>query len=465
MNQLKRLTPLVFLILTLIFASGCTIQLPWKIPKETRPPEPNSQLTQSINEYIENMTDSYSFSGSVLISHKGEILLKKGYGMANIDWNEPNTPDTVFRIASLTKGFTALALLQFEEQGLLSLKDPLSKYIPDFPRGNQVTLEQLLMHTSGIRDYTASAEFPSLMGSPANLSTVISRIKAQPYDFIPGTQFHYNNSGYILLGAVLEKVSGKPYGSVLDEGILKPLGMAQTAYDDDRIPIKQLATGYLYTGGKLFNAPDLDLSNVHAAGGMRSTLNDLFIWSQAFYSTELLKEENWNRLFTPGREHYGMGWVIEPLAQKKAIYHTGSIPGYSSILAKFPEDDLTIILLSNLTSINTKEMTENLANIVWGQTLNPFSNLKPVEVEPTILAQYTGEYRLALAYTATISLKEGKLFAQLTGQPEFELVPVSNNRFIVENLDIEVNFIQSGGKTERLIVKQEGREMSARKIR
>lgn len=453
------------MIVTLLFSSGCNIQLPGNSPNKTAPSSPNTELTQRLDEYLTTETEKHVFSGSVLIARKGEILLKKGYGLANVEWEQPNTPDTVFRIASLTKGFTALAILKFEEQGLLSLEDPLSKFIPDFPRGNQVTIHQLLNHTSGIRDYTATPDFPALMGSPVNMKTLIDRIKAQPYDFSPGNGFHYNNSGYILLGYILEKASGKPYATVLEEQILKPLGLSQTAYDENQVTIENRASGYIYTGNNLFNAPYLELSNVHAAGGMRSTINDLYSWSQAFYNTELLKEEDWNRMFTPYRENYGLGWVIDSLAKQKAIYHTGSIPGYSSILVKYPSEDLTIILLSNLTGVSIKEITENLTSLVLGDSVTNLPNRKSISVNPEILSNYTGDYRLALTYTATISLKNGKLYGQLTGQPEFELIPVSNTQFIVQNLDIEVNFIQSNGKTDRLLLKQEGREISARKIR
>lgn len=453
----------IVLILTLFFSPGCTIRLPGNLPSKTTPTDPQAELTQRLDQYLTTETEKKAFSGSVLIAQNGKILLKKGYGYANVEWDQPNTADTVFRIASLTKGFTALATLKLEEQGRLSLKDPLSKYIPNFPRGNQITLEQLLTHTSGIRDYTAAPDFPLIMGSPVSLDTLLNRIKAQPYDSSPGSTFRYNNSGYILLGMVLEKVTGKPYAAVLQELILNPLGLTHTGYDENQVPVKNLASGYVYTGGILYNAPALDLSNVYAAGGMRSTLNDLYTYSQAFNDPNLLKKENWQRLFTPVREHYGLGWVIEPLGQEQAIYHTGSIPGYSSILARFPDENLTIIILSNLTGVPVKEMTENLAAITLGKPTTTLSNLKPVQVDPKILETYTGEYRLAVI-TATIFLKEGKLYGQLTGQPAFELVPISNTQFVVQNLGIEINFVLSGGKTDRLILKQNGRELTARKI-
>jgi CubicO group peptidase (beta-lactamase class C family) len=462
--MMKR-TGLNLLVLSLMLTLGCNIHLPVKFRGEITSPEPNKELTQRLDQYLISETEKYAFSGSVLIARKGEILLKKGYGQANVEWSQPNTPETVFRIASLTKGFTALAILKFEELGLLSLKDPLSKYIPDFPRGNEVTIQHLLTHTSGIRDYTANSDFPSLMGNPVNLNTLIVRIKAQPYDFTPGNEFHYNNSGYLLLGYILEKISGKSYATVLDEQILKPLGLTQTAYDENQITIRNRASGYVYTKGDLYNAPHLEMSNVYAAGGMRSTVEDLYTYSQALNSPKLLKLENWNRLFTPVRENYALGWVVNTLGNQKAIYHTGSLPGYSSILVKFPEEDITIILLSNLTSVPVKEMAENLKAIIGGQTTKVLPNLKPIALDPKILASYVGDYRLALAYTVTITQREGKLYGHLTGQPEFELIPVSTTQFIIQNLNIEVNFIQSNGKTNRLLLKQNGREIAASKLR
>lgn len=299
------------------------------------------------------------FSGSILGAQHGNIIFNKSYGMANYELDVPNTPDTKFKIASITKSITATAIFQLQEKGKLDINDSLSTYIPDYPRGNEVLIKNLLSHTSGI--YDLGLDWQSFKKSPHTLEQNIERFKHTSFDFEPGTQCRYSNSNYILLSYIIEKASGQSYQNYIQDHIFKPLGMINSGYDQNETIIKNRASGYIQDGKSLKNADYIDHTNAAGSGGLYSTTLDLYRFEQALKSHTLLSQASYDLMTTPhgyiddptaqvygAGKHYGYGWMLDTFENHKRILHEGFIDGFSSIIIIFPEDDINIIILSNI---------------------------------------------------------------------------------------------------------------------
>ncbi|KPU42676.1 putative penicillin-binding protein PbpX [Oxobacter pfennigii] len=302
------------------------------------------------DEYIKIYESSGWFSGSVLMAKKGEIILNKGYGMANYELGVFNTPKTKFHLGSLTKQFTAMAIMQLEEKGLLSVEDKLSKYIADYPNGNKITIHMLLTHTSGIPDYINDDDsFNSISKLPHSITQIIDRFKNKPLEFTPGKKYDYSNSGYVLLSYIIEKVSGKSYEQYLQDNIFTPLGMVNTGYDYLTPIIKDRASGYSISKGSLVNAEFFDRSNLQGADGLYSNTEDLYLWDRALYTEKLAKKETLDKIFKvyPPATAYGYGWTISD----GEIKHFGKMDGFYTFISRDITNDITIIVLSNIQQV------------------------------------------------------------------------------------------------------------------
>jgi CubicO group peptidase (beta-lactamase class C family) len=311
-----------------------------------------SQLTAKADAYIK----AAGLQGSVLLVKSGKVLLSKGYGLANIELDVPNKPETKFRLGSITKQFTAAAILQLQEKGKLRVDDPISKYIQGTPATwSSVTIQHLLTHTSGIPSYTDEAGYQAHMreqvGTPLDF---IKRFRDRPLDFTPGEKFHYDNSGYFLLGVIIEQVSGVRYEDYLRKNIFEPLRMAATGYDWPAAILKDRASGYSKgDGGKKINADFLEMGQPYAAGSLYSTVLDLYQWDRALYTTKVLSAQSLQAAFTPNPYDwaagikYGYGWGIAQVHGHKAVGHGGGINGFSTVIWRAIEEDATSIVLSN----------------------------------------------------------------------------------------------------------------------
>lgn len=299
--------------------------------------------------------------GVVLVADHGKVLYQGAFGLASREWNIPNTPDTAFRIASLTKQFTATLVMQLVEQGKLKLDDTIGMYVPDLRPGigNTVTIHQLLNHTSGIVDY---ANFPGFWES--RLGAKVSRagfmeIMNRDLEFAPGSTGKYNSSGYYLLGYVIEKLTGKPYQQALDDMILQPLRMARSGYEAPERVVERKATGYLKSpGGEYESAAPMHMANGYSAGGMYSTVGDLLRWDRALYGTTLLSESAKQRMFTPYAKDdvrrdlgFGYGWLVGTRkigTRDVAVHeHGGNTNGFRSLITRFPDDQRLVVILLN----------------------------------------------------------------------------------------------------------------------
>ena len=323
-----------------------------------------------INEVMTLANKYRLFNGSVLVVDHGKVIYKKGLGLANMEWEIPNTPETRFRLGSITKQFTATAILQLVEQGKIKLDGKLSDYLPDYRKdvGEKVTIHQLLNHTSGIPSYTGlPGFFQDVSRNPFKVDDFIKKYASKDLEFEPGSKFSYNNSGYFLLGAVIEKVTGKPYEQVLKENIFDPLGMKNTGYDHFDTLIQKRATGYQKTANGYSNAPYLDMSIPYAAGSLYSTVEDLYLWDQALYTDRLLKEETKQLMFKPNLSNYAYGWTIRKTRFDEkipVITHNGGINGFSTTIIRFPGEKNLIVMLDN-TAQGVDRLSEELTKILY----------------------------------------------------------------------------------------------------
>jgi CubicO group peptidase (beta-lactamase class C family) len=305
-----------------------------------------------------NLTSQSLFSGSVLIAQHGQVLLSKGYGLADRARKTPNGPQTRFLIASNTKQFTAAAILMLEVQGKLRVTDLICKYIPQCPSAwGVITIKELLTHTSGIPNYTALPDFGDYAGQPSTPLQIIAHFRDLPLEFTPGTTWKYSNSGYILLGYIIEQVSGLSYEAFLQKYIFTPLNLSDTGYNHNS---NGVAIGYP-DGYSATPADGWDPSVPYAAGALYSTVGDMYRWEQALTTDALLPAASRAEMFAPQvaipngpplTASYGYGFVIGTDSGRPIIWHDGGIPGFTSIEARYPVDDVTVIILDNQMSVD-----------------------------------------------------------------------------------------------------------------
>jgi CubicO group peptidase (beta-lactamase class C family) len=320
------------------------------------------------------------FTGSVLIARNGRILVSRGYGMANLEDQIANSPQTKFRIASITKQFTAMGILMLQERGKLNVQDEFCRYIVKCPEAWQhITIHQLLTHSSGIPDY--HREIPELR-QPAPFipkDQVIEIISRKPLHFIPGEHFRYSNSGYYLLGHIIEKVSGESYGSFLRANIFSPLGMKDTGLDDLTLVLRHRAIGYVRRWDRFLNALFKQTPPAYADAGLYSTVEDLLRWDQALYTERLISEKSLAAMLSPlirmsitapwgtFNGNYGYGWIITDQFNHRAQVHGGIADGFTTFIMRFPEDKATIVFLGNLDFAPMDAMARSLTAITFGE--------------------------------------------------------------------------------------------------
>lgn len=349
--------------------------------------EPKSK-SDKINEIISLYSDYEGFNGSVLVAHKGEIIYKKGFGLANMEWEIPNQTDTKFQIASITKTFTAMLIMQLVAENKIDLNQPITRYLPDYPEknGSQITIHHLLTHTSGLNRDASNDE--TSYNKPKDM---VNQFAEKPLQFTPGERFEYSNSGYTLLGYIIETITEKPYEDVLQEKIFTPLNMKNSGYFRHRPLIKHMASGYFKGFGDFFNANVSNNSTAYAAGAIYSTVEDLFLWDQALYNETLLSKNYVDAMLSkqvpdPGYGgYYGYGWEVKNKAignttkTIKTIGHSGTIDGFCALFTRIPASQSSIILLNNtrrafLNAITTA-VTGILNNESYDYPIKPLAKL------------------------------------------------------------------------------------------
>ncbi|MBD2753469.1 serine hydrolase [Spirosoma validum] len=341
---------------------------------------------EKIDALVRQYVSNRQFNGSILVADKGKVILKKGYGMANMEWNIPNTASTKFRLGSITKQFTSMLIMQLVEQGKLKLDGKITDYLPDYPKatGSKITIHHLLTHTSGIPSYTSFPKFFETMSrDPYTPDAFVKKFSDLPLEFEPGSRFSYDNSGYFLLGVIIEKVTGKPYADVLKEAIFDPLAMKDTGYDLAGPIISKRASGYEKRSEGYVNAPYLDMSIPYAAGSLYSTVEDLYHWDQALYTDKLLADSaSKTTMYTPFLNHYAYGWGVGNIAVGQLkdslllIEHSGGINGFNTLISRIPADKRLVVLLNNTGGAPLSAIRKNILSILYNQPVEP--SKKPI---------------------------------------------------------------------------------------
>ena len=408
-----------------------------------------------ISSFFDNGIDQDSPGMAFLAAKDGKIIYKGAKGMADMENNIPISTSTQFRIGSITKQFTAVAVLKLQEQGKLSIEDKLSKYLPDFPKANQVTLRQLLNHTSGIYNYTNAADFIEGVTEPIKPQDMINKIQTYDYDFESGSRWSYSNSGYFILGDIVEQVSGKTLSQFWQEHLFTPLDMKNTGVYVNGSAYINEALGYGHEKNETKRSLDWDMTHAGGAGNIYSTVEDLFTWNEALFNGQVLSPESFADVTTKaklnndesvsvyGNSSYGLGIGLSELFGKGVVSHSGGLHGFSAYLGRVPSENLTVVSLSNFAP----------ANFSFDQ--NPFNYLASILIEREPLAQlidkensmnhkpltdYIGEFDYNPAIN-NITINDGRLFVQLPGQTKFELTFERNDSGEV----VSVKHTQNGG--------------------
>jgi CubicO group peptidase (beta-lactamase class C family) len=549
----------------------------------------------SVADRIDGLLSAYhdhdKLNGAALVAADGEVIYSRGFGLANMEWDIPNATDTRFRLGSITKQFTAAVILQLVEEGRLSVEDPVTKHLPDYPAepGDRITIHHLLTHTSGIPSYTGLPGFmEDHSRDPYTPEAFVEVFSGLELEFEPGSQWRYNNSGYFLLGVIIEKIEGKPYEDVLAERIFGPLGMADSGYDRSERITPRRAAGYERRGLGYRNARYLDMSLPYAAGSLYSTVEDLYRWDRALYGEQLLPAAHRDLLWTPHEAvgddaAYGYGFMLRsmPIGSSgrtvATVQHGGGINGFNTLLLRIPADEHLVVLLSNTGRANLSAMAFGLVQILYGEeaemprqdisrvvlevieregvsaaiahyrqlkdhradayafaepelnavgyellgrgdvdgaiavlalnvemypeAFNTYDSLgeaymskgendlaianyrrslelnprnegakamlaklgielddslgKTVSLAPELLERYVGAYELRPGLVMTVTLEDGRLMAELTGQRTHPISPISETQFIVEGVDAQLTFAVDGdGRAESVTLNQ-----------
>src|SRR5271163_4585355 len=411
-----------------------------------------------MEQVIQSYASKKQFMGSVLVARGNDILFDRSYGDANLEWDIPNSPSTKFRLGSITKQFTAASILLLEERGKLSVNDPVKKYIPDAPAAwGKITIFNLLTHTSGIPNFTSFSDYPSHEPFAATPEQVVAWFRDKPLDFQPGEKWSYSNSGYVLLGYLIEKISGDSYEKFLQENILTPLGMKDTGYDSNSAIIPRRAAGYAPNANGPVNAGYINMTVPLSAGALYSTTHDLLIWEQGLFGGKLLSAGSLQKMITPFKNDYAFGLAVHTVNGHKEIDHGGGIEGFNAHLAYYPDDKLTVVVLGNLNGRAPDEIAAALGAVALGEKVVLASERKTAAVDPKLFDGYVGRYQLEADTTITVTRDGASLFAQLTGQPKFQIFPESERDYFYKVVDAQITFVTDAqGRATELILHQNG---------
>ncbi|RZJ41838.1 MAG: serine hydrolase [Brevundimonas sp.] len=418
-----------------------------------------------MDQVIRDAVGRDEFTGSILVARGDEVLLDQGYGLANREWNIPNAGDTKFRLGSVTKQFTAVAIMLLREDGKVDLDAPVKTWLPDAPATwDSITVRHLLAHTSGIADFTRDADFEALNTRPATLEQLIARFRDRPLDFQPGERWSYSNSGYILLTAIIEKASGQSYTDFVTARLLQPLGMTDSGYDTHAALLPRRASGYTPVEGGFINADYTDMTIPRGAGGLYSTTRDLLKWEQGLFGGRVLRPESLTLLTTPVRNDYAFGVDVREQDGHRIVSHSGGIQGFNTVLSRDVDAGLTVVVLGNLNGPGPDKLGLDLMTLAQGGTVTLASERQVVTLSAEALQTYAGVYPIAPTFALTVSVVDGKLMVQATGQGALEMLAEGPDAFFLRDVDARVTFNRdAAGAITGLVLHQGGREMPAPK--
>jgi CubicO group peptidase (beta-lactamase class C family) len=405
---------------------------------------------------VRSYVDDNRFMGAVLVARDGNVLLSKGYGRANLEWQLPNTPTTKFRLGSLTKQFTAAAALLLEERGKLKTDDLVKVHLPDAPAAwGGITIFHLLTHTSGIPNFTALPEYRQRQLFDTPVVEIVARTRDKPLEFVPGERMNYSNSGYVLLGYLIERISGQSYAQFVTENIFSPLEMKDSGYDSNAAVIARRASGYTPGPHGPVNAGFIHMSIPHAAGALYSTAEDLLRWEQALFGGRILSAASVRKMTTPFKNDYALGLAVTAVDGRRRISHGGGIEGFNTSLAYYPESKVVVLALANLNGPAADQITAQLGKSVHGDTVVLTSERKEITLPPQVLQRYAGSYALRPGVDMVVTVEDGRLMTQLGPQPKVPIFPESATSFFARVVDAQIEFrMDAAGQVTALVLRQ-----------
>lgn len=416
-----------------------------------------------IHAIVESYFQDNKFTGSVLAARDGQVLFERSYGMASLELGVRNTAKTKFLLGSINKQFTAAAILKLAEAGKISLDDSVLKYLPTSPKAwEKITIRHLLHHESGITDLFELKDYDQLKRQTHSDEQIRARFESQPLQFEPGTKHRYSNSGYVVLGQIIAKVSGQSYEDFLKKNLFAPAGMIETGVANSRRIVPNLARGYEVTEHG-FGVPSfIDMSIPGGSGSLYSTTRDLLKWETALFSGRILKKESFDQMILPldgvkpSTSGIGMGLVIGDTYARRMIYFGGGIEGFNSWLAYDPEDKTVIIALSNVNTPWIEDMCGQISKVMRNEKVTLLSERREIKLSESALARFKGIYKVSPDVNMTVGIEGGYLFVQVDGQGRFKLIPESATRFFLKEFDIQVDFVPSSDGRWRINWLQSG---------
>jgi CubicO group peptidase (beta-lactamase class C family) len=438
--------------------SSATPGQPTAGPPQSRAIASTAPVAPRMEQVIQTFVEQRQFMGAVLVARGDEVLLDKGYGFADVELNVPALPKTKFRLGSITKQFTAALILLLQERGKLNVNDPIKKYIPDAPAAwEKITIFNLLTHTSGIPNFTSFPDYASLEPFATTPEQLVARFRDKPLDFQPGEQWDYSNSGYVLLGYLIEKISGESYAQFVEENIFKPLGMADSGYDSNATIIHNRASGYVPSPNGLVNAGYVNMTIPFSAGGLYSTTEDLLRWEHGLFGGKLLSATSLKDMTTPFKNDYAFGLQVRTVDKHQVIDHGGGIEGFNTLLAYYPADKLTVIVLGNVNGTAPEQIAEDMGMLAHGGSVILTSERKEVSIDPKKFDAYVGRYQLAPNFILMVTRDGDHFMTQATGQGQVEIFPEGDHDFFAKVVDAQITFVTDNqGQTTELILHQHG---------
>lgn len=418
-----------------------------------------TSLEQKLDAYLLSANTTFRFNGVALVRHKGEIVFQKGYGYANAALKLPNRTTTKFPILSITKAFTALIILKLQEQGKLSVDHSLTKYFPEYPRFKKVKLHHLLTHSSGLHNYTSDVglEDSAIIGNTVSKEKVLQQFMPKPLEFEPGKRYEYNNSGYFLLGLIIEQVSGKSYETNVREMVFGPLGMKDSGFDFLSLPKTQKAQGYYQWNerGRII-VSHYDSTYGYSAGSIYSTVQDMGIFAAAIEEKKMVDANTWEIIFKDHINNYGYGWQRGTFLEKNYVKHSGGYPGFMSEFMYYPDEDLFIILLNNFGNYdqNIFSVAMGISCIMLDKPYDHWRELKKVRVDTRILKHYVGNYGHAKVYL------QGDQLRMAVGRGlDLPLYADSDSTFQFESFNTRFEFEKNGqGQVTGIKIREHGQD-------
>ncbi|MDB5032696.1 serine hydrolase [Mucilaginibacter sp.] len=423
---------------------------------------------KKLDSLMNGYTQVHKFNGSVLVAKNGRIVLEKGYGFKNFKAQTLDDANTIYQLASITKQFTSTVILKLIEAHKLALTDKLTKYYPNYPNGENITIYNLLTHTAGIPNYTLDSVFmKDIVHKQAKpLSIVDALIKYNKADFAPGTNWKYSNQGYQLLGEIIEELTKMTYYQAVRKYIFIPLHMYNSGFDFIHLKSSNKATGY-YTYPSKNNSQEasiIDSVETFSAGSIYSTIGDLFKWHKGLQDHQIISKASLDQAYTPVKNHYGFGWQIDSLYDKRVISHSGDIWGFKTNIARITDDDVCVILLNNIEDEEMRgEVTRDILSVLYDKPYAVPVKRREIKIDEEILKKYAGIY-VTPNFSMEVTIENGQLWIQTTGRPKEKMFAQTTNFFFSKEAEAQIKFENDEtGKVDKVTIYVSGRQLEGKK--